>query len=481
MKNKTKIIIALFTLVFMMPFLILPTSAFTLPQTYWPGSVASGAFIPEGSGIIMESQSIRFDISEFPTFDDAERIAEYKGSVETEYTFLNPTDNEITVTLVYPIGKAPNYKYGVLKKIDPANYSVTVNGEATEVSLRHGYDANYLFDPEVFAEGITDEYIDNGICGPDMTVTKYTFKHSDLEATYAYAGFDVKESELDGSCLYLGAYGRAWSEENGDLRCSVFLGNESEDYILYVFGNDLKILPEWKIYEDASVRDGEEIEGKMELVAKETLTFSEFVFSDYDESLGINKIDWFNMAATELTLTMEAEYVFTSLNGFNTDFTDCMVSGLVYELTLRPGESVVNKLSAPIYPDVDEGYEPNLYTYNYMLATGGVLPLNKINISVNTPYYLSNSSLEYEKSEDGYSVSIDPTSIENDAIDDIYHNIYFDICESENPETAKPEVPAIIWILLIIFIPIVLVIAVISLVIDGVEFVINKIKGGGRK
>lgn len=477
MDKRAKITIAAVTLILMMPFLILPTSAMTPIQTSWHGSATSGAVMPEGSSIILENQSIRFDISDFPDFQNDEG---YSAKVETEYGFYNPTDSEITLKMVYPIGKEPSYQPGVLGTIDPTKYSVKVNGESVDATLRHGFDTDYLYDPYAFASGLSDDFIDKGILTPNTTVTKYIFKQSGVKPNYAYVGFDIRESdlELNGSCLYFGEYSRAWDldYENGAIRVNSITKENGDLHTLYVFGGDLEKLPEWKFYKGADVEDGTEIEGEMEFVKKETTTLSDFVFTYYDESLGISEVDWYNMAVTELSLTIENDRVFTYLPGLNNNFNGYTVRGLVYELTVKPGERVNNVLTSPIYPSVDEGYEPTVYTYQYIININSLIPVNKIDVTVNTSSYIINDyDLGCEKVEGGYRLSIDPTEMKSQTADK-YIELAFDLCEAENPEATKPKVPTILWILLILFLPIVLVIAVINLVGDGVEFVINKMK-----
>ena len=61
MKNKTKALIATITLILMMPFLIVPASALTIPNYYWPGSPTSDGVLLEGENIILEKQAVRFE------------------------------------------------------------------------------------------------------------------------------------------------------------------------------------------------------------------------------------------------------------------------------------------------------------------------------------------------------------------------------------------------------------------------------------
>ena len=477
MKNKTKALIATITLILMMPFLIVPASAFTTPNYYWPGSPTSDGVLLEGDNIVMEGQTVRFDIVDFPSNDDDTKIDDYKSRVNVEYSFYNPTDSDIVLRMAFPVGRAPQYDYIKPDGFDADKYTVTVNGETVDAALRYGYDPEYEYNPTEDVKCILDEYLDDGVVSPDMKVTKYTFKSMDIEKSYAYAAFDVNEDELSGSCIYVDPYTNGWTLKDGSTRINFYVSGEKEVITLYVFGEELSDMPEWKFYKDAGVSDGEEIGGKMELVSTETTTLLDFASGEYDESLGISELDWFNMVATELTRIMSRGVAFTRLEGMNTDYETYGVKILFYEFTVGAGERAVNTLSCPIYPTIDRNYEPGIFAYDHLLAAEGVLSTGVTEIIVNTSYYLIDANADTERLDGGYRILVERDKSPTEP----YQPISFRLCESESPETVKPKVPAIIWILLIIFIPIVLVIAVISLIIDGVKFLANKIKGVVRK
>jgi hypothetical protein len=39
-----------------------------------------------------------------------------------------------------------------------------------------------------------------------------------------------------------------------------------------------------------------------------------------------------------------------------------------YHINFKPLQTVVNEVTAPLYPLIDKRYEPHLYTYNYLFA-----------------------------------------------------------------------------------------------------------------
>ena len=80
-----------------------------------------------------------------------------------------------------------------------------------------------------------------------------------------------------------------------------------------------------------------------------------------------------------------------------------------YEITLEPGQRIVNSVTAPIYPSIDLDYDPDIYGYTYLLSPAKTWKsFGKLDIVVNTPYYITESSLDgFEKTETGYKANFD--------------------------------------------------------------------------
>ncbi len=485
MKKNTKIkaLIAALILFTLMPMTVVPSSAMTpLPPSLLDGSPSYGASLPEECEVIIENQTITYDISEFPAYDNTEVIKGYKGSVKTDYTLYNPTDSEITFKVAFPLSRLPKYQSEVIEAHNPTKYSLLVNGEPIEVALRHCIDYEYYqMTPDDFASKVSDEYLSNDFCSPDMTVTKYTFKQSGVEQSYAYVGFDIGRSEFAGRCIYFGEYANAWDQTDGDRRFNTLVGENGSTYELYVFGNDLAHLPDWKFYKDVGLDDDEEIPGKMEYVSKESMTLSDFVFGYYDESLGISEVDWFNMVASEISMTIENGQHYTTFYGLRSGFGNYLVSGFIYEVTVKPNERVITSISAPVYPSVETLYNPPKFIYNYVLSTNNAgLFTGKINININTPYYML-EGVGFEKTENGYNKTMNAIEVVSDKIKVEQDGFLFTLCEVEEPERVERKIHPIVWVLLIIGIPIILVVAVIDLVVRGVKTVYQKLKGAVKK
>lgn len=473
-RSTVKAIIATLILFAITPMAIIPSSATPpLPPTLRSGSYASGAQIHNDSGLIIKNQTVTIDINDFPTINDTDKMKEYSGSVRTDYTLFNPTESEIKVNIAFPVGAKPSYQYGIDNSSLTSKYAILVNGEAVAAELRHVYN-NYNYEQTSdFLNIISDEYYDSAFCSPDMTVTKYTFKQSDITEANAFVGFDIKKDSLTGSCIYIGKDAFCWYQDDHDGRINLAAGENGCTYEMYVIGKDITHLPEWKVYKNVSVRDGDEIEGKIEYVGKECMSFLDFVSLHYDRSTGINELDFFNMTAAETASCLERNLFFTNLIGMNTLFEEYAHRGLIYEITLSPGEELVNSFIEPIYPDVETGYEPYLYVYSYRLYHKNAEMLtNKISFNLNTPYYLLYDD-EFEKTDTGYSLSFNAKEVLSESTSVIRASVDFTLCEVENPEKTKTSNPAG-WILLLIL----FVLLPIGLIIEAVKSIVKAVRNG---
>jgi len=81
-----------------------------------------------------------------------------------------------------------------------------------------------------------------------------------------------------------------------------------------------------------------------------------------------------------------------------------------YEISIPAGGTITNTVTAPIYPGMNTRYEPPIYMYTYLLSPATTwAEFGKLDIVVNTPYYLTESGGEFsfEKTETGYQTSLD--------------------------------------------------------------------------
>lgn len=96
------------------------------------------------------------------------------------------------------------------------------------------------------------------------------------------------------------------------------------------------------------------------------MTFMEFVMSEYPDDRNILKSDWYNAAVDELRTSSTGNCIIRDTRFFRLEVL--LLRWYEYEITLAPGERIVNTVTAPIYPDINEGMKPTVYKYTYLLS-----------------------------------------------------------------------------------------------------------------
>ncbi len=479
--NRIKGLIAAIILFAIMPLSIIPSSATpALPPTYLNGRDYYDAQVSNESEIIIENQSITFDIKDFPPLQNYEKSKDYKGSVTTEYTLFNPTDSEVTVKVAHPINSIPSYYYSE-NDSEPTKHSIFINGKRIETELRYYVNVSNEYEIDLLSI-ISDEYINNEFCGPNMSVTKYVFKQSGVNQQNAYAGFDIDKEKYFGSCFYIKEpETNSFSPFSSTKRVTMSAGENGSTVEVYVLGKEPDQMPEWKFYSKFTGAKDSVIEGSMELVSKETSTFLEFVSERYNESFGISEIDYFNIFATIAGNLIKNGTVFTSNFGYKNGFKYSRERCFIYDITIPPKERVVNTINAPIYPSIETGYEPHVYEYTYLLHQANAkMFTGQINVKVNTPYYMLQGK-GFEKTDYGYSLTMNPMDSISENTTVIHGGIFFTICESEAPEEVEQKGSgnwAILLIpIMIILLPFILIKNVVTFISNGINSLIQKIKG----
>ena len=133
MSTKTRRIISLLLLLIMLPCFTLSSSAMTPSEpTHIQSSRSYGVIFPSECGVVIEGQTITYDIPTLPVIDtEAMVVEEYTGSVTTEYTLYNPTESEMRLSVVLPLSKIPSYDYGYTEP-DVEKYTVATDGVAVD-------------------------------------------------------------------------------------------------------------------------------------------------------------------------------------------------------------------------------------------------------------------------------------------------------------------------------------------------------------
>ena len=413
------------------------------PQMYWDGVQQAGVIPTDNEcPIKVESMLLTFDLQEFanPYYTSSEEdLAAYTGKVTTQYTFYNPTNTTITTKLLFPFG-LNNWHEDIYGK-DAQKYQILVDGEAVDTTIRHTpHNDQFSFNYDLPL--VSDNYLEDPFYSPDTTVTSYHFQLEGLNEeafpSDAVVTFDIPE-EMDDRIYISGS--RKKILENGDMR--VIIG--STVFYLYVIGEPLETLPAFSYYKNSDAKEGDRISGFARFYGSETITLEEYALRKWSEECGVSKVDWYNAAIKDLKRNAHATHPIT----YRTRAPYNILSGFMrwyeYEITLEPGQKIINTVTAPIYPFVDEHYEPTLYGCTYLFSpTSTWKSFEKLDVVINTPYYMTNSSLDgFQKTDTGYQASFDELPTQS---------LSFELSASENPEKVRDDGESLRWIYVLILI-----------------------------
>ncbi|MCH5278843.1 MAG: hypothetical protein J1E60_03545 [Christensenellaceae bacterium] len=484
MNRTVKVFALMLCMILLLGFGAVPTSANSVPK-FWSGSTGMGAIIAdEDCPIVVENELLTFDIHEFPErdYEQTQDFLEYSAFVTAQYTFYNPADYTIIATLVFPFGKLPSYgngysfwdsKLGMYVNVnDTDKYDITINGNVIEKTLRHTLmPTGASFELEEDLGRLCDGYIDDPFFRSDMPVTKYTYSISGIDDEYdaANAAFDLAKFDGKTKLLFMELRG-THVQKNKSCRISAWVKNGS-NLTLYAIGEPLNGDPQWKFYENGGVKDKEEIEGSATLVSTEEMTFEEFVLKAYVEESDILASDWYNAMVMDLNRN-ESKYGVVSRSDSGFDLSHSLMRWYEYEITLAPGERLVNAVTAPMYPSIDGYWDPNVYDYTYLLSPAQKWSeFGSLEIVINTPFFVTESSLgDFEKTDSGYRLVRDglPSG-----------ELKFSLCSVENPKKDS-NWSSILFLIIFIGSPIIIIVGVIFLIVFGIVCLIRGIKSKKR-
>lgn len=384
----------------------------------WEGAVGVGSLVvDESSPIVVEKEVLSFDIQQFPVeyYGTASALEGYYGATVTaEYTFRNPTAADVTATLLFPYGRMPDYvnvyaeEHPRAMEFMESLCGVWAGDQALEVTRRAS-----LHDPgEKFnitdAEQLHGTYMDHEFYNPDQIVTKYLYEVSGVDYETYYAadwGAELRSDPARRKILIRDADGWGTKVDYVLIHGGLDHRNQTDKFAVYVIGEPFEQQPDWVVYENGACETI--IDGTVELIHTETMTLLELATEARQERFGISVTDWYNAFVQDL---------------IRREFSQgCIEPGVItrvdlgsmywyqYELTVPAGETVVNTVTAPLYPDIHKGWDPAIYTYQYLLSPArGWADFGPLDIEIKTPYYMTQCNLEgFEKTGEGYFLHLD--------------------------------------------------------------------------
>ena len=166
----------------------------------------------------------------------------------------------------------------------------------------------------------------------------------------------------------------------------------------------------------------------VKIAEQNELTFEDLVYLYYTEDSKISRLDWHNIVFEKYT-SQRYRYG-ESLSLFNVS-SDEIRRWYGYEMKFAPHQTLVNEVKSPLFPGIDKGYEPTVYTYNYLLSPASTWASFKdLTIVVNTPFHILDLKDGWQKTETGYVAHYDTLPE--------YGELEMTVCSSEKPKHNNP-------------------------------------------
>ena len=271
-----------------------------------------------------------------------------------------------------------------------------------------------------------DSYICDSFFVPDMPVRvqRYSVTGIDKEYDAATAAFVINADSAKTRVLCEKQTGGARLKKGSQASCWVQNG---DTITVYIFGELPKEELIWTLYENGACE--KVIEGTMSSEFSE-MTFKDYALRGYDENSGILESDWYN-AQVEL-LRLGSEIWGNGLVQIEAGVFSLM-RWYEYTITLEPGQTLKNAVTAPLYPAIDADYTPSIYAYTYLLSPAKTwTQFGELDITVNTPYYMTECGIDgFTRTDSGYALTL-PGLPEGE--------LTFTLSEAERPQPPKRSI-----------------------------------------
>ena len=416
-------------------------------QRYWYGTTEAGTTVlGEQVPIAVKSEKIVFDVQQFPyTYydrDEAEKFADYSASVTATYQLENTADYEVTARLAFPYGIMPSYLYSSFSSDD--RYGVTVNGEKAEVVNRYTYNGGSGSWTEDYENGtavgqLLDEKKTADGISTQTRVIKYIYKVGG--AAYGSYNAYIEMPKAKGQYLYSAGTSVEETLDKIVYGSSVFNGAR---IVFWVVCNGEE--PAFELYARSGNSSGENIECTFGQVSRTEMTLEEYAESVYalDDDSESAHIDWFNAIVDSMTDSASVSFSPDPFSDVGYFVSRKIMNWMEYTIVVPAGGSVTNSVTAPLFPDIDQGWTPAVYIYGYLLSPAkGWESFGTLDIEVNTPFKMVGAEEGgFEKTETGYKAHFD-------SLPD--GELSFRLSESENPERNRIDYPKLALFCITVF------------------------------
>lgn len=371
---------------------------------YWRGADGMGVVATDGNcPIEVTREELTFDISTLPetNYETAEQFAGYRASVTAEYTFHNPTQEALSVGLAFPFGAIPEYlmaydgETGETAALDDSDrYFVTVDGAAAETQLRYTYyRENYGGESALFLPA--DGKAESGLFRENADCFVFSYM-ADTQGAAEDLVLEVRLAYNPARTRILREYYRDYEVEDGDLL--LFLNLGTNDPVRFFAVGEKPRVKHAKVVKGGTIY-GDRVypEGFSVVSGEGTAKFGAWVEESRPKRVG--EIDWFNAVLAYLAEGENSAYglvhrvpAFLAENELMRWFT--------YSLTVPQGGSVVNRVTAPLYPGIGSGS----YDYSYLLSPAqGWAKFGTFSLRIKTDLPIYHCSLDLKQGEGEYT------------------------------------------------------------------------------
>lgn len=340
--------------------------------------------------IEVEREVLNFRVSEFP---DSEKEGDYNACVTAEYTLYNPTDADRTASILVPCGRADSSSE--TSAAEP--YTIMAGNSVVATERRYTYRSS-TFRPAEDARRLSDEKRAEGLLSEDapVTVRTYNFDRSTADSDYLHLVLHCNPAKTQ---VMFGAPVKTGIDNLGCIH-AVWRPNELVGSLkVYSVGMPVD---EFDFFAAADAVGSRAVrESGWGNAKSERVTLGELVEAERPKDSKIGEVDWFNgyidMLQESVTDYGVSKLSFGSLN------ERCFVRWCEYSVTVPAQGRAVTSVVSPLYPTVVNG---SFYRYDYRLShTSHWAAVRSIEINIETPYKLSDSSWDFVEEEDGYSFS----------------------------------------------------------------------------
>lgn len=308
-----------------------------------------------------------------------------QSNVTVDYLFSNETDSD----------------YG-LKFVAKEEY---VTSSSSESQKRYAMEGNLAFD---------DNYYQDDLYQKGMMIKKRSYKVTSDEFS-DYSSLTIScLVEFDETKTHFITSSEGINHEIYNVHTITNWVTKDELFDLYIIGDDVGEI-DWKIYKNSRLL--QEVEGSVELVSEEEVSFEELLLKDCPDE--INQIDWYN---NKIFLLKNDQNYATSFKEL--ELIGKLKSYFIYNLNVKANDVLSHQMKFTIDSEIDDSYSPEVLRFKFNFDYLNKFVEAKIDMTINSSYYLINPNFNFNKVENRYQSEI--TDFEKDLV--------ISLSSSANPE-----------------------------------------------